>query len=155
MTPLLRVLLVEDDPAHVELAMHAFTRNGYGDRAQVVGSGEEALAMLFEAKTGDHHIPDLIVLDLHLPGMDGLEVLRRLKGDTRTRRVPVVVLTSSDDAGDLVTARELGANSYVVKPMDAARFATTLADLAGYWFRHNEPPARGFTRGRHGEENPL
>jgi CheY-like chemotaxis protein len=154
MTPLLRVLLVEDDPAHVELAMHAFTRNGYGDRAQVVGSGEEALEMVFGTNTGEHHLPDLIVLDLHLPGMDGLEVLKRLKGDARTRRVPVVVLTSSDDAGDLGAARELGANSYVLKPMDAARFATTLADLAEYWFRHNEPPAHGFKRSRHGEENP-
>ena len=144
MIPLQRVLLIEDDPAHVELALHAFTRNGYGDRAVVVGSGEEAIDMLFGRSGGEHQAPDLVVLDLHLPGMDGLSVLRRLKGDPRTRRIPVIVLTSSDDGDDLMAARDLGANSYVVKPMNGTRFAETLRKLTDYWFRHNEPPAKGF-----------
>jgi two-component system response regulator len=105
----------------------------------VVRDGVEALDYLFAAVTP----PDLVLLDIKLPRVDGLEVLRRLRGDPRTRRQPVVILTSSNEEQDIVTSYDLGVNSYVRKPVDFAQFAEAARQLGLYWLVLNEPPPGG------------
>lgn len=138
------ILLVEDNPDDVELALVAFNRGQVAGDVVVVSSGEQALDYLFAAgeyasrRSADP--PEVVLLDLNLPKLDGFEVLRRLRADERTRRLPVVMLTSSKDEQDVVRSYDLGANSFVQKPVDFDRFVDTARQLGSYWLVLNEPP---------------
>ena len=138
------ILLVEDNQDDEELAMLAFDRSRIANEMVVVRDGQEALDYFFgtEANVGKDAkaLPQLVLLDLKLPKVDGLEVLRRLRADPRTRRLPVVMLTSSREEEDLLTSYDLGANSYVRKPVDFARFADAIQQLQMYWLVLNESP---------------
>jgi CheY-like chemotaxis protein len=135
------VLLVEDNPADVELTLRAFAQRKLANPVEVARDGEEALAFLERWETGDP-LPLAILLDLKLPKVDGLEVLRRLKMHERFRTLPVVVLTSSAEDRDIETAYQLGANSYIVKPVDFPRFLEIAAKIELYWCLLNEPPRK-------------
>ena len=138
------ILLVEDDPDDEALAVRALSNGDAAKDIVVVRDGAEALDYLFA--TGNHstrdpgQMPAVVLLDLKLPKVDGLEVLRRLRSDSRTRLVPVVVLTSSDERRDIVECYELGANSYVRKPIEFSRYSDELTRLAHYWLTINSPP---------------
>lgn len=134
------VLLVEDNPDDLELALHAFRRQKLGNRVTVARDGEEALDLLFGPAAEQ---PRVVLLDLKLPKVDGLEVLRRVRADARTRHLPVVVLTSSSQERDIVESYELGVNSYIVKPVDFDQFAEVVRQLGLYWLVLNRPPAAG------------
>ena len=140
------ILLVEDSPHDVELTLHALRRNNVTNHIEVARDGAEALEFLFA--TGAHagrdinNGPKVILLDLKLPKVDGLEVLRQIKGDERTRDFPVVVLTSSREAPDIAESYRLGANSYIVKPVDFEQFVDAVRELGLYWVLLNEPRAR-------------
>lgn len=140
------ILLVEDDPDDRVLTMRALEGADIGNRVDVVTDGAEALDYLFgEGEYEDRDtsaMPEVVLLDLKLPKVDGLEVLRRLRADPRTRRLPVVVLTSSKEEQDMVRSYDLGANSYVRKPVDFAQFREAVAQLRMYWLVLNEPPPR-------------
>ena len=141
------VLLVEDSPEDLELTLLALKRARLANHIAVARDGKEALDFLFAE--GAHQgrsidaTPRLILLDLKLPKVDGLEVLRRVKGDPRTCRIPVVVLTSSAEQQDVVESYGLGVNSYVVKPVNFERFAVAVRDLGLYWLLLNHPPQPG------------
>jgi two-component system response regulator len=138
------ILLVEDNPDDVELTRLAFEQSGLRHPVTVAGDGAEALDYLFcegrwaARDPGDP--PVLVLLDLKLPRVDGLEVLRRMRQDARTRLLPVVVLTSSDEEQDLVESYALGANSYVRKPVDFTAFHEAARQLSLYWLVLNEAP---------------
>lgn len=138
------ILLVEDNEDDEELAMLAFQRCRVANEMAVVRDGQEALDYIFgtEANAGQDakELPQLILLDLKLPKVEGLEVLRRLRSDPRTRRLPVVILTSSREEEDMITSYNLGANSYVRKPVEFARFAEAIHQLQMYWLVLNESP---------------
>jgi two-component system, response regulator len=140
------ILLVEDNPNDVELTLHALKRNNLANRIEVVRDGAEALEFVFatgrySGRSVDQR-PKVILLDLKLPLVDGLEVLRRVKGDPRTRVIPVVVLTSSREERDLVESYHLGVNSYIVKPVDFEQFTEAVRTFGMYWLLVNEPPPR-------------
>ena len=141
------ILLVEDNPDHELLAMRALSRNGVANDIVVARDGAEALDWLFAtgAHTGrDTTIqPQVILLDLKLPKVDGLEVLRRLREDDRTKIVPVVILTSSDEERDMLSGYSLGANSYIRKPVEFESFIEATKQLKMYWLVLNEPPPNG------------
>ena len=138
------ILVVEDNPDDVELTLRAFEKSKVANEVIVARDGEEALDYLFA--TGAHAgrdsslVPEVVLLDLKLPKVGGLEVLRRLRADERTRRLPVVVLTSSNEERDIVQSYELGANSFVRKPVDFAQFVDAARQLGLYWLVLNEPP---------------
>ena len=141
------ILLVEDNPDDVALTLRAFQKNNVANRVVVAADGVEALEYLFaagrHAGRGAGEIPALILLDLKLPRVDGLEVLRRLRADERTKLLPVVILTSSKEEQDLVNGYALGANSYVRKPVDFNQFLEAARQLGLYWLVLNEaPPVR-------------
>ena len=145
MSRLGRVLLVEDDPNDVELTLRALGKHNLANRVFVVRDGEEALDFLhrrgaFDGRDDDD--PVVVLLDLKLPKVDGLEVLREIKSDPRLRELPVVVLTSSREHADLVRAYELGTNAYVVKPVDFEQFQEAVRQLGLFWAVLNEPPRR-------------
>ena len=131
------ILLVEDNRDDEELAVLAYERNRVANKLVVARDGEEALDYL----TACAALPEVVLLDLKLPKVDGLEVLRRLRADPRTRRLPVVVLTSSREDEDMLRSYDLGANSYVRKPVDFARFSEVMQQLQMYWLLVNEQPA--------------
>jgi two-component system response regulator len=141
------ILLVEDNQDDEELALLAFKKGKVLNEVVVARDGVEALDYLFA--TGPHTgrnvsaIPQLILLDLKLPKVDGLEVLRRVRADPRTRRVPVVILTSSKEEEDLIRSYDLGANSYVRKPVAFEQFVEAVRQLQVYWLVLNEPPPTG------------
>jgi two-component system response regulator len=139
------ILLVEDNPDDEALTMRAFKRNNIFNQVVVARDGVEALDYLFGtgAHTGrDVSIqPQLILLDLKMPRVDGLEVLRRLRADERTRLQPVVVLTTSNEDRDVVSSYELGANSYIRKPVDFEQFMEAVRQLGLYWLVLNVAPA--------------
>ena len=131
------ILLVEDNPADAELTLRALTKHSLANKVLVVGDGAEALDYLFAtgayAGRAMSETPRVVFLDLKLPKVSGLDVLRRIKSDERTKRIPVVVLTSSNEERDIVMSYELGGNSYVVKPVDFERFSEAIQELGLYW----------------------
>lgn len=135
------ILLVEDDRDELEIALTALRRGGRDLAIAVARDGEEAITAVFGRDGATPPAPRLILLDLKLPKMTGLEVLRRLKADERTRPIPVVMLTSSKLEEDVRSCYLLGANSYVVKPVDFTEFAAALVQLSGYWLGLNQLPA--------------
>jgi CheY-like chemotaxis protein len=138
------ILLVEDNPNDVELTLRAMKKHNLANKVQVVKDGAEALEYLFG--TGENtgvnlnHKPKLILLDLKLPKVDGLEVLRKIKADDRTKIIPVVVLTSSREERDIAQCYQYGVNSYIAKPVDFDKFAKVVADMGFYWLLINVPP---------------
>jgi two-component system response regulator len=140
------ILLVEDNPNDLELALHALRRHNLANHIQVARDGVEALDFIFG--TGGfagrtlQSGPRVILLDLKLPLVDGLEVLQRVKSDPRTKAIPVVVLTSSQEDRDVVETYRLGVNSYIVKPVDFERFTEAVRQLGLYWMLLNQPPVR-------------
>ena len=141
------ILLVEDNQDDEELAVLAYERARIANRMVVVRDGQEALDYFFGAAAAGgadaQVLPQLVLLDLKLPKISGLEVLRRLRADPRTRRLPVVVLTSSKEEQDLLESYDCGANSYVRKPVDFARFSEAIHQLQIYWLVLNEQPTPG------------
>jgi CheY-like chemotaxis protein len=138
------ILLVEDNPNDLELALHALKRNHLANHIEVVRDGADALDFIFCTGAYAHrHVEDqprVILLDLKLPKVDGMEVLQRIKGDPRTRSIPVVMLTSSREERDVVESYELGVNSYIVKPVDFEQFTEAVRGLGMYWLLLNQPP---------------
>jgi two-component system response regulator len=141
------ILLVEDNPDDVELTLRAFKRNNILNRVVVAKDGVEALDYLFgTGEYADREVKDMpivILLDLKLPKIDGLEVLKRIRQDERTKLLPVVILTSSAEQKDVINGYKLGANSYVRKPVDFDQFAKAIKHLGLYWLIWNEPPPAG------------
>ena len=140
------ILLIEDNPDDVELTLHAFQKNHMANDVVVVGDGAEALDYLFG--TGKYagrdadELPALILLDLQLPKIGGLEVLRMVREDERTKRVPVVILTTSDEEEDIVNGYNGGCNSYLRKPVDFTEFMNAVKQLEVYWMVLNTPPPK-------------
>jgi CheY-like chemotaxis protein len=138
------IILVDDNPEDVELVLRAFKKNHILNNFHVISDGEEALEYFFATGRYSHRhidsIPKLVILDLKLPKVDGLEVLNRLKTDERTRSIPVVIMTSSQEESDVIKGYRSGANSFIVKPVDFDKFMTTIRDLGLYWLLLNIPP---------------
>ena len=138
------ILLIEDNPNDVELTMRALKRNHIVNNIQVIMDGAEALEYFFASgkySGRDTNLkPKLVILDLKLPKVDGLEILRKIKNDEATKTIPVVVLTTSKEESDIVSSYKLGANSFIVKPVDFEKFITTVKELGMYWLLLNEPP---------------
>jgi two-component system response regulator len=141
------ILLVEDNPDDRDLALLAFERSKIANEVVVAENGVEALDYVFGtgvyAGRDAAEAPQVVLLDLNLPKLDGLEVLKRIRSDGRTKRLPVVILTSSDEERDMVESYERGANSYIRKPVDFAQFIEAVQQLGLYWLVLNEmPPAK-------------
>jgi CheY-like chemotaxis protein len=138
------ILLVEDNPDDVTLTMRALKKNNVTNDVVVASDGVEALDYLFA--TGPHagrdtgDMPDIVLLDLKLPRLGGLEVLQRIRADARTKLLPVVILTSSTEERDLLEGYSLGANSYVRKPVNFVEFVEATRELGLYWLVYNQPP---------------
>ncbi|MFZ0663879.1 MAG: response regulator [Acidobacteriaceae bacterium] len=139
--PTKMILLVEDDPDHELLTLRALRKSNIANDIRVAHDGEEAVNLLFG--TGDDALklsPQVVLLDLKLPKIDGLEVLRRIRENERTRMLPVVILTSSDEESDVVRSYKLGVNSYIRKPVNFTEFADATRQLGMYWLVLNECP---------------
>lgn len=138
------ILLVEDSATDLELTLRALTKANVANRIEVARDGEEALEFLFaEGRYADRSVedaPKLVLLDLKLPKVDGLEVLKKIKSDPRTRTTPVVILTSSNEQVDIVESYNLGVNSYIVKPVDFDGFFKAVRSVGLYWLLLNQPP---------------
>ena len=144
----IEILLVDDSSADVELTLHALRQNSMINRIHVARDGAEALNFLFrrepfQGRAGEP-LPRLVLLDLKMPKVDGLSVLRTLKADPRTRAIPVIILTSSKEEKDVVKSYDLGANSYIQKPVDFDQFRETVRTLGLYWLLVNQAPPRRF-----------
>lgn len=141
---MIEILLVEDNPNDAELALHALKESKLANHIEWLQDGAEALDYLFGigayAGRDLNTQPRVILLDLKLPKVDGLEVLKRIKSDDHTRTIPVVVMTSSREESDIVESYKLGVNSYIVKPVDFDRFAEAVRALGMYWVLLNQPP---------------
>ncbi len=144
------ILLVEDNPDDAKLTLRAFKRNNILNPIVVARDGIEALDFLFArgafSDRTDKPLPTLIVLDLKLPKLDGLGVLKAIRGDERTRLVPVVILTSSKEEEDVISCYSLGANSYVRKPVDFTEFLEAAKLIGIYWLMTNQPPPEPATK---------
>jgi two-component system response regulator len=137
----IEILLVEDNPNDVELTLHAFEKHKLANRIHVARDGQEALDYLFGiAGNAERGRPRVILLDLKLPKVEGLDVLRAIRADPALRTVPVVILTSSREERDVVESYDLGVNSYIVKPIVFDKFVETVQMLGLYWLLMNEPP---------------
>lgn len=138
------ILLVEDNPADIEMITRTLKKCGLSNRLLVIRDGEEALDYLFSrgkyAGRNTAEVPKVILLDLRLPKVDGIEVLRQVRADERTMSIPVVILTSSKEAQDLRDAYSLGVNSFVTKPFDLELFLKAVTELGMYWGILNKPP---------------
>lgn len=136
------ILIVEDNPLDLEMTLRGLRKANIGNTIEVARDGAEALEYLFCEGAHAHRriedAPRLVLLDLKLPKVDGLEVLARLKGDPRTRGIPVVMLTSSKEQSDLVESYQLGVNSYIVKPVDFENFVAAARELGTYWLLLNQ-----------------
>src|SRR5580765_8535900 len=144
-----RILLVEDDPKDTELTMTALEEYNLSNEVVVASDGEEALDYLyyrgkFQRRSGEN--PAVMLLDLKLPKIDGLEVLQRVKADANLKMIPVVVLTSSREERDMLSSYKLGVNAYVVKPVDFHEFVNAIKELGVFWAIINEPPPGSVTR---------
>ena len=131
------ILLVEDNASDAELTLRALKQRNLANQVHVCRDGAEAMDFF---SRGEGPVPKVVLLDLKLPKVDGLEVLRRLKHDARTKSIPIVVLTSSREEPDIERAYALGANSYIVKPVDFDAFARAVSDVGLYWLLLNHPP---------------
>lgn len=140
----LDILLVEDNEDDMDLALHALRREKLANSIFVARDGEEALDFLFcrggFAQRSFDHPPKLVLLDLKLPKVDGMEVLKQIKSDPRTKTIPVVIMTSSKEERDLVAGYNLGVNSYIQKPVDFDQFRETVKSVGLYWVVINQPP---------------
>jgi CheY-like chemotaxis protein len=138
------ILLVEDNPRDAELTIRVLKKRGFANHLTHVKDGQEALDYIFG--TGDYQgrdinqQPRIILLDLKLPKVDGIEVLRQIRADERTKMLPVVVLTSSHEDRDVIETYQLGVNSYIVKPVDFENFSEAISSLSAYWLLLNLPP---------------
>ena len=149
MNNLAHILLVEDNRMDVELTLDAFRESRLKNTIQVASNGQEALDYIFgRGKYADRNaypMPNLILLDLKLPGIDGFEVLRQIKGTPLLKRLPVVILTSSKEEGDRALSYDIGANSYLVKPVSFEGFLNVVKQIEGYWLALNVTPPEGET----------
>lgn len=140
----IEILLVEDNPADLELTLRALKKNNIANKVQVAEDGEVALDFLFGrgqfADRNTDNKPKVVLLDLKLPKVDGLEVLRTIKADPKTQAIPVVVLTTSKQESDIIESYRLGVNSYIVKPVDFEKFVESVKELGMYWLLMNQPP---------------
>jgi two-component system response regulator len=138
------ILLVEDNPQDAEMTLRALKKRNLANNVHHAQDGAEALAFLFDNPTYSDKKPGaglrMVLLDLKLPKVDGLEVLKKIKGDERTRMIPVVVMTSSREERDLVESYKLGVNSYIVKPVDFEKFLDSVQQLGLYWLLVNQTP---------------
>ena len=143
-TGMVQILLVEDTPQDLELTLRALRKTNLINRIEIARDGAEAIDFIFcEGPHAGRKLedgPQLILLDLKLPKIDGLEVLQRIKGDARTKHIPVVVLTSSKEMNDVVESYQLGVNSYIVKPVNFEGFAAAVQELGMYWMLLNHHP---------------
>ena len=142
-----RILLVEDDPCNVELAMAVFTQDDLSNEVVVVKDGAEALDYLHcREKYSDRTLanPVVVLLDLNLPKMSGLDVLRQIKSDEKLKRIPVVMLTTSDNKDEINEAYAFGANAYIVKPVNFEKFINAIKEIGIFWMGVNEPPSNTF-----------
>lgn len=141
---IVEILIVEDDPHDAELTVRALKKNNLANNILIAKDGAEALDFLFCRGNFDkrnfNNPPKVVLLDLKLPKVNGLEVLKAVKEDKRTSQIPVVVVTSSNQSPDIMAAYELGANSYVVKPVQFDDFVNSMSSLGLYWLLVNEPP---------------
>src|SRR4030043_2069968 len=137
------VVLVEDNPNDAELAIRALKEYNFANKLMWLKDGVEALDFIFAqgqyADRSVEEVPKVILLDLKLPMVDGLEVLEKIKSDTRTKSIPVVVLTSSSEERDIITSYNLGVNSYVIKPVDFDKYVDAAKEIGLYWMLLNEP----------------
>ena len=141
---ILDIILVEDNPADIEMTLDALKENNLANRVKVLKDGQEAVDYIFRqgeySTCGICERPVLILLDLKLPKIDGLEILRRIRADERTKSIPVVVLTSSPQDQDRIECYDLGVNSYIVKPVEFNNFAKVVAHIGFYWVALNKSP---------------
>ncbi|MGB2868429.1 MAG: response regulator [Bacteroidota bacterium] len=140
------ILIVEDNPNDSELTLRALKKHNLSNHVAVASDGEEALDFLFARGKYENRniqeVPRVILLDLKLPKIDGLEVLKIIKGDPRTKMIPIIVLTSSKEEKDLVESYKLGVNSYIVKPVDFDQFVAAVKEIGYYWLLLNQAPTR-------------
>jgi two-component system, response regulator len=144
LTNAFEILLIEDNPNDVELTLHTLQKHHLANRIHVVRDGAEALDFLFcrgaYENRNPNHTPKVVLLDIKLPKVDGLEVLRRIRGDERMRLLPVVIMTSSREEPDIIESYKLGINSYIVKPVDFDQFSEAVRQIGCYWLLLNQPP---------------
>jgi CheY-like chemotaxis protein len=138
------ILYIEDNPTDAELTVRALKKKNLANRLMVIEDGAEAVDYIFAegkyAERNVHNTPQVILLDLKLPKVSGLEILRMIRGNEKTKHIPVVVLTSSSEERDVVESYELGVNSYIQKPVDFNNFAEVVSELGYYWLMLNKPP---------------
>lgn len=132
----IEILLVEDSPYDAELTIRALKKNNLANHLLHIDDGQEALDYLFS----DHAMPRLILLDLKMPKVDGIEILKKLKLDEKRKVIPVVILTSSKEERDIVESYKLGVNAYIVKPVDFSQFINAVSELGLFWMILNQPP---------------
>ncbi len=153
------ILLVEDSVDDAELALHALRKEKLANSIFIARDGEEALDFVFCRGTfpgrSFDHPPKLVLLDLKLPKIDGMQVLKAIKSDPRTRTIPVVILTSSREERDLVSGYDLGVNSFIQKPVDFDQFRATVKSVGLYWMVTNQPPVRADVKPNLDEEAPT
>jgi len=135
------ILLVEDNEDDIALTRRALEKTDFKSNVVVAHDGQEAIDFLFVTDANsESNLPIVMLLDLNMPKIGGLEVLRRLRSDERTKNLPIVVLTTSDEQNDISESYNLGANSYIQKPLDMNDFFIAIQDLQSYWMKHNTPP---------------